>query len=201
MSGQGRLSGQVAIVTGAAGGLGEAIAKTLAREGASVAVTDINIQDAKRVESEIQKSGGSSLAVQFDVTQSRQVTGMVQQVLDRWGAIDILVNNAGGFTSFSSLLEITEEAMGSGRGLESEKRLPLLSGCITTHDGKTKGKNCQYCVESGTGSQPWRAGLPPLWGCQGRGDGARPAAGKRTRTLRDYGQLDFSKHGPHGAHH
>jgi 3-oxoacyl-[acyl-carrier protein] reductase len=53
MSGQGRLSGQVAIVTGAAGGLGETIAKTLAREGASVGVTDINIRDAKRAESEI----------------------------------------------------------------------------------------------------------------------------------------------------
>ena len=109
MSGQGRLSGQCAIVTGAAGGLGEAIAKTLAREGASVAVTDINIQGAQRVESEIQKSGGSALAIQFDVTQSHRVTGMVRQVLDRWGAIDILVNNAGGFSKFAPLFEITEQ--------------------------------------------------------------------------------------------
>lgn len=109
MSGQGRLSGQYAIVTGAAGWLGEAIAKTLAREGVSVAVADINLQGAKRVESEIQKGGGSALAIQFDVTQSRQVTGMVRQVLDRWGAIDILVNNAGGFNTFSPLFEIAED--------------------------------------------------------------------------------------------
>ncbi len=109
MSDQKSLTGKFAIVTGAAGGLGEAIAKTLAREGASVAVTDINIQDAKRVQSEIEKRGGLALAIQFDVTQSRQVTEMVRQVLDRWGAIDILVNNAGGFKTFSPLFEIAEE--------------------------------------------------------------------------------------------
>lgn len=109
MSGQGRLSGQVAVVTGAAGGLGETIAKTLAREGASVAVTDINMQDAKRVESEIRKGGGSALAIQCDVTQPSEVAKMVKAVLDRWDAIDILVNNAGGFKTFSPLLEITED--------------------------------------------------------------------------------------------
>jgi len=109
MSGQGRLSGQVAIVTGAAGGLGETIAKTLAREGASVGVTDINIRDAKRAESEILANGGSALAIECDVTRPSEVAKMVKEVQDRWGAIDILVNNAGGFTVFSSLLDITEE--------------------------------------------------------------------------------------------
>jgi NAD(P)-dependent dehydrogenase (short-subunit alcohol dehydrogenase family) len=104
-----KLSGQCAIVTGAAGGLGEAIAKTLAREGASVAVADINVEDAKRVTSEIRRDGGSAEAVHVDVTRSDQVRGMVRQVLGRWGAIDILVNNAGGFHKFSPLLEIAEE--------------------------------------------------------------------------------------------
>jgi NAD(P)-dependent dehydrogenase (short-subunit alcohol dehydrogenase family) len=104
-----KLSGQYAVVTGAAGGLGEVIAKILAQEGASVAVADINIQEAKRVESEIQENGGLALAIQFDVTRSREVTRMVQQVLDRWGVIDILVNNAGGFNNFSPLLEIPED--------------------------------------------------------------------------------------------
>lgn len=104
-----KLSGELAIVTGAAGGLGKAIAKTLAREGASVAIADINLQEATRVESEIQKDGGSALAISVDVTQSHQVAGMVKQVLDRWGTIDILVNNAGGFNKFSPLFEIAEE--------------------------------------------------------------------------------------------
>jgi NAD(P)-dependent dehydrogenase (short-subunit alcohol dehydrogenase family) len=109
MSNQKKLFGQSAIVTGAAGGIGDAIAKILAREGASVAVTDINIQDAKRVESEIRQNGGLALAIQFDVTRSREVTKMARQVLDRWGGIDILVNNAGGFNKLSPLLEIPED--------------------------------------------------------------------------------------------
>jgi NAD(P)-dependent dehydrogenase (short-subunit alcohol dehydrogenase family) len=109
MSGQGRLSGQVAIVTGAAGGLGETIAKTLAREGAAVGVTDINIRDAKRAESEILANGGSALAIECDVTRPSEVAKMVKEVLDRWGAIDILVNNAGGFNTFSPLPDITED--------------------------------------------------------------------------------------------
>ena len=109
MAEQKRLSGKVAIVTGAAGGLGAPIAKTLAREGVTVAVADINIQEARRVESEIRESGGSALAIQFDVTQARQVAGMVQEVLDQRGAVDILVNNAGGFHKFSSLLDIAEQ--------------------------------------------------------------------------------------------
>jgi 3-oxoacyl-[acyl-carrier protein] reductase len=109
MSGQGRLSGQVAVVTGAAGGLGEAIAKTLAREGASVAIADINMPETKRVAYEIQQNEGKTLAIPCDVTQPSEVAKMVKDVLDRWGAIDILVNNAGGFNIFSPLLEITED--------------------------------------------------------------------------------------------
>ena len=109
MSNHGRLFGQSTIVTGAAGGIGEAIAKILACEGASVAIADINLQGAKRVTSEIEGSGGSSLAIQVDVTRSQKVAEMVGSVLDRWGAIDILVNNAGGFNKFSSILEIGED--------------------------------------------------------------------------------------------
>ncbi len=107
MANHGKLSGESAIVTGAAVGIGEATAKTLAREGASVAIADINLREAKRVAAEIEESGGTSLAIQVDVTHSQEVAKMVESVLDRWGAIDILVNNAGGFNKFSSLLEIT----------------------------------------------------------------------------------------------
>lgn len=109
MSNQGRLFGKSAIVTGAAGGIGEVIASILSREGASVAIADINLQEAKRVASEIEESGGISLAIQVDVTRFQEVAEMVGSALDRWGAIDILVNNAGGFSKFSSILEITED--------------------------------------------------------------------------------------------
>lgn len=109
MSNHKRLSERVAIVTGSAGGIGETTAKTLAREGASVVIADINLQEAKRVASEIEELGEKSLAVQVDVTRLQEVVEMVGTVLERWGAIDILVNNAGGFDKFSSILEITED--------------------------------------------------------------------------------------------
>ena len=109
MTNQGRLLGKSAIVTGAAGGIGEVTAKVLSREGASIAIADVNLPEAKRVASEIEESGGTSLAIQVDVTRFQEVAEMVKSLLDRWGAIDILVNNAGGFSKFSSILEITED--------------------------------------------------------------------------------------------
>lgn len=104
-----RLHNQSAIVTGAAGGIGEAIAKILAREGASVAIADINLQEAKRVASDIEHVGGSAFAFQVDITQFQDISKMVESALDRWGAIDVLVNNAGGFTKIFPLFEITED--------------------------------------------------------------------------------------------
>lgn len=109
MGGTGRLSGSVAIVTAAGQGLGEAIAKIFAREGASVAVTDINLAEARRVGTEIEAERGSALVLQADVTRAQEVKGMVKAVLDRWGTVDILVNAAGGFHQFAPITEITEE--------------------------------------------------------------------------------------------
>jgi 3-hydroxybutyrate dehydrogenase len=97
MAAEGKLIGSRAIVTGAAQGIGESIARTLAREGAAVAIADLNLHGAKQVASEIEASGGSALAIKVDVTQSQAVAKMVEEVLGRWNAIDILVNNAGGF--------------------------------------------------------------------------------------------------------
>jgi 3-oxoacyl-[acyl-carrier protein] reductase len=104
-----KLSGKRAIVTGAAQGIGEAIAKTLAREGASVAIADLNIQGAQQIAAEVEASGGEAFGVQADVTESRAVEKMVKEALDRWGTVDILVNNAGGFFKFSPITEITDE--------------------------------------------------------------------------------------------
>jgi 3-oxoacyl-[acyl-carrier protein] reductase len=105
----GKLVGEVAIVTAAGQGLGEAIAKTLAREGASVAVVDINQSEAQRVATEIEAGGGSALVLRIDVTQSAEVAAMVKAVLERWGTIDILMNGAGGFHKFAPITEIEEE--------------------------------------------------------------------------------------------
>ena len=89
------LKGKVAIVTGAALGLGRAIAFSLAAEGACVVVADTKLDEAKRVVAEIQHRGGTALALKTDVTRYKQVQTMVDKSLSAFGHIDILVNNAG----------------------------------------------------------------------------------------------------------
>lgn len=89
------LTGKVALVTGAGQGIGREIAKTLAREGAAVAVNDIFLERAQAVADEIEKVGGKALGVKADITNSEEVDGMVKQIVDKFGRLDILVNNAG----------------------------------------------------------------------------------------------------------
>jgi NAD(P)-dependent dehydrogenase (short-subunit alcohol dehydrogenase family) len=105
----GRLAGSTAIVTGASEGIAEAIAHTLAREGASVAVVSRNLERTRRVAREIEAAGGKALPLQADVTMSRDVRDMVKAVLDWSGRVDILVNGVGGFTGHGSIEEIAEE--------------------------------------------------------------------------------------------
>lgn len=92
-----RLDQRVAIVTGAAQGIGAIYAKALANEGAKVVVTDILETD--RVAAEIQQAGGNALALKNDVSDARSVSDMVTTTLDHFGRIDILVNNAAMFAS------------------------------------------------------------------------------------------------------
>ncbi len=89
-----RLQDKVAIVTGAAGGLGATYAHAIAREGGRVAVVDV--ADGVDTASEIGLRGGSGLALQADLTDEDDVARMVSQVVSEFGRIDILVNNAGG---------------------------------------------------------------------------------------------------------
>ena len=86
------LTGQTAIVTGAATGIGEAIARRLARAGAAVAVADLNFDGATEA---AQSIGGMAFPVHIDITLSDSVNAAVAEVLSRTGRIDILVNNAG----------------------------------------------------------------------------------------------------------
>jgi 3-oxoacyl-[acyl-carrier protein] reductase len=89
------LSGQVAIVTGAARGLGRAIAETLAGAGAKVACVDVNAELLGNTVTAITAAGGTAMAVACDVTNSDRVGAAVDEVVQAWGGLDILVNNAG----------------------------------------------------------------------------------------------------------
>ena len=109
MSSTGRLEGAVAIVTAAAQGIGEAIATTFAREGAAVALVDIALDEAQRVESVIAAAGGRAQVFRADVTRSQDVEAMVRGVAGRFGTVDILVNAAGGFHQLAPIAEISDE--------------------------------------------------------------------------------------------
>ena len=103
------LAGMSAIVTAAGQGLGEAIAKIFAREGAKVAVIDLNGQQANRVAGEIEAERGTAFALEADVGQTAQANDMVAEVVKRFGTVDILVNAAGGFHKFAPITEITDD--------------------------------------------------------------------------------------------
>jgi len=90
-----RFAGKVAIVTGAARGIGEAIALTLAREGADVVVSDVDLEGARRVAHEIEGLGRKARAIQADVSQREAVQWLVSETVSVFGKVDILVNNAG----------------------------------------------------------------------------------------------------------
>ncbi|MBC6935840.1 MAG: SDR family NAD(P)-dependent oxidoreductase [Chloroflexi bacterium] len=90
-----RLKDRVAIVTGAAKGIGWGIATVLAKEGAKVVVVDWDEQDGPKTAAEIRDGGGDASFVKCDVSDEDQVKAMVQAALDQYGRIDILVNNAG----------------------------------------------------------------------------------------------------------
>jgi 3-oxoacyl-[acyl-carrier protein] reductase len=102
------LLGKVALVTGAAQGIGKAIALLLARHGADVVVSDINLEKAQETANEIQESGKRSLAAKVNVADLKDVEKMVETIVGQFGRIDILVNNAG-ITRDRLILRMTEE--------------------------------------------------------------------------------------------
>jgi 3-oxoacyl-[acyl-carrier protein] reductase len=103
-----KLKDKIAIVTGSGRGIGEAIAKKLASEGASIMVDDVRIEDADRVAQEIKNQGGKAVASKASVNHRSEVQDLVNATLKHFNAIHILVNNAA-VTRHKPILELTEE--------------------------------------------------------------------------------------------
>jgi 3(or 17)beta-hydroxysteroid dehydrogenase len=90
-----RVKGKIAIVTGGAGGLGRAESLLLAKEGASVVITDVDEASVEKAAEEIQKQGGKAIFAKHDVASESEWDAVMQKTLQEFGRLDILVNNAG----------------------------------------------------------------------------------------------------------
>jgi len=103
-----KLQGKVAIVTGAAMGIGQGIASVLGREGARLVLADVAVAEGQKTCNDLQKQGYEALFVECDVAKEAPVKGLVAAAVERFGAIHILVNNAGiGF--YKTVLDTTSE--------------------------------------------------------------------------------------------
>jgi 2-hydroxycyclohexanecarboxyl-CoA dehydrogenase len=107
----GRMDSKIALVTGAASGIGRAIALVLGSEGACVVVADIDIIGAEKVAGEIRASDGKSMAMQVDISKEADVKRAVEKAIGTFGRVDILVNNAAylGFSLEHKLFMDTDE--------------------------------------------------------------------------------------------
>lgn len=104
-----KLENKVAIVTGAASGIGRAIAMLYAKEGAKVVVSDINLEAAETVVKEIESASGSAIAVATNVAKQEDVDTLINTTVEKFGTIDIVVNNAGIMDNFIPVAEVTDD--------------------------------------------------------------------------------------------
>lgn len=105
----GKLDNKVAIVTGAASGMGKSIAQLYVKEGASVLLADFNGDGAKEVSDTLNAEGGTSEAIKVDVSKNDDVSNMFDKAVELYGTVDILVNNAGIMDGMEPVGEISDE--------------------------------------------------------------------------------------------
>jgi len=104
-----KLEGKVAVITGAASGIGKEIAKLYAKEGASVVISDLNEKGALEVVEKIENENGKAIAVAANVTKQADVDYMIDQAVNTYGKLDILVNNVGIMDKMTPAADITDE--------------------------------------------------------------------------------------------
>jgi len=167
-----RLLDRNAVVTGAARGMGFAIAKALYQEGARVAILDIDEKGAAGAANQLDGKNGRAIGRRVDVTRKSEITQLVQEMSKLWGGVDILVNNAGGGLNTPYLLDQIEE-----------KDWNLVV------DVNLKGTF--LCCQTVIPEMIKRGGLPgrgSIHGGQGRGGRVDPPAGLRLGKGGDPGQ-------------
>jgi len=155
------LEGQVAIVTGGGAGIGQGIVHCLAEEGADVAVIDINGDNAKKVADEVKALGRKSLAIEADLTDSKQVHQAVQETIDTLGKIDILVNNVGGLSETSlartslQFVDVGEAEWGETFELNLKTHVLMCQAVVPHFQKQKSGKIVNISSTAGKIPHPW----------------------------------------------
>lgn len=151
-----RLSGKIAIVTGAGSGFGEGIAKRFAQEGAGVVVNDINAAGGQRVAGEISSAGGKAVFVKEDVTRAKDWASLVGAAQSAFGRLDIVVNNAGWTHRNKPYLEVTEAEF--DRVYAVNVKSVYLAAIHAVPVFRKQGGGCMINIASTAGIRP-RPGL------------------------------------------
>ena len=147
-----RVKDKVAIVTGAGRGIGRAIALTLAKEGADVAIWEIATEEAERTAEQVEALGRRAKVTRVDVSSSSQVTEAAEGILGEFGKIDILVNNAAIHSAQATILELSDERWDSEMAVDLTGVFyctrAVLKGMIEQRGGKIVNIG-SICAETG----------------------------------------------------
>jgi NAD(P)-dependent dehydrogenase (short-subunit alcohol dehydrogenase family) len=199
VSSEGRLAGRVAIVTGAADGIGRGITRRYASEGAAVLAVDVDDAKVKDVaEAATADFGVDVRALTADVERKAEVVAMVQHAVDTWGSVDILVNNAWGGASFGPVEEKTDEQLAHGFGLAFYGPFWAMQAAFPHMRDRGWGRVINMCSAAHSHR---RARVGPLRDRRQRRPPRRQGLGDGP-ALR--GRLDAGgaarRHEPHGSH-
>jgi len=148
----GLLEGNLAVVTGGASGIGEAIAKGYAKEGAHVVILDNNLEGAAAVVKEILDEGGEAWSFKLDVTNRNQCRQLAGQVAEKIGQTSILVNNAGVTHQSGPLEDVDEESF--DRVMAVNNKAVYLAARAFVPAMKAAGKGCILNIASTAGVSP-----------------------------------------------
>ena len=132
-------NGKVAVVTGAAQGIGKTIALLFAAKGASLVLCDINLEAAEKTAREIEEKGGKCLALKSDVSNFQDAEKIIKQAVEHFGSLDILINNAG-ITRDNVLLRMKEEQWDQVMAVNLKGTFNFTRAAIKVMMRKKRGK-------------------------------------------------------------